>query len=325
MLDNSKIISGLHKISKPYDPDKITTDMPQTMRQLIEYKPDHSSAALETIRLEEFAGVYQTAAAPTILQPRKYTPPVEINNYCRYWPVANSFWKWLKKHRQTVNIDHHLSDNPWPIMVRLTAEIEKRTGYNIDILFSPYDDIDWQDDTDEIDLSRICLPLYFAGNDGDEVPLFALLENIIEYFQAADDLTVRDLPEVLAENLKEPESFIEILNEILHNKRFGLLGENWERALKFLSKYEGSSISYFEMQNEISVSDMDYVFNCCKMIHDMRDAVDPLIDEFSDREGTTTFWKNFVERIYGIKTKTHTHPQTKTKTKRGKTLCQVFA
>ena len=52
MIENSKIISGLQKILKPYTPDKISTRLPTTMRELLDKCVMNAGEYLE-IRIEE--------------------------------------------------------------------------------------------------------------------------------------------------------------------------------------------------------------------------------------------------------------------------------
>jgi hypothetical protein len=320
MISNLKIVDGLKKIAKPYDSEKINTNLPKILRDLLNgsrnpSSPDGQSRDI-TVSEDKHQGRYQPSEKPVVLKKRTYTPPIQIVDYTNYEQFIQAFYAWLEKHNQhrKINLDHKLVEKPWPIMTMFKKLVQQRTGYDSDVLFNPYED-------DSDGMQYYWLPLYWVdcNDESNEVPLIYMLENILQTIKCPSEVEFH-LPEAPVELAGDRAGMAEeVFAGVLASGSFKLMGPKWNKALKFLKSYDGSSLSYGDYsgdENMVEIchaEDIDTLFEYGRAVYQMRQALDPL---FSGIDYPDNYWKCFLERIYGIEKKyPHIRAAKKTKIK----------
>lgn len=328
-----KISTALGKVFKkarPFDPEKPRgVKEPQTLRELM-YWDDKVPVPQEIPQLHfNFMsgqrGVRFCEKTPVDLKsltaprPAPHSCPSAVNS-----DVYRFFYEWLKKKRivKGLDIDHFLTmPKPWPIVDRLDEELVKRTGMDLECYFGMIDT-----EEDESDPFYVAyMPIYDCSCDDDYVPLLEFLES--------RGCSGGHLPEAALEVYKEyheddaePERTMDmaacVFWNIYRQKKWNLLPEPWNNAMKFLFTYH-HPLGFDEWEQAAvhlhNVDAIDDLFYCGKLAADMRAAVDPLVRIADD---TGEMWLCLVEHLLEVVKK---YPKLGTKNEKVKTKVRVTA
>lgn len=326
MIAGRQIADELSKLigTGGYDPNGQpgSRKLPQTMRQLLEADFDVEGSQFDIgiirPRIDLQAGLARRNSAGLIqskqLNIRRPEPPaIGGEDYRGYYSLLSSFWKWLKKKRKAgkINIDHHLKDQPWPLMERFESEIYERTGCYINDFFPQPE---WEcSDEEPQDWSAAWMPLYNLEMEEDASPL---IEFLCAVPAGCED---QRLPEAAYQD--RDASMVdragEILFGIIKHRRFRLLPDEWANAIRALIKYGSGLIAYVEPdETKVDIlceKDIEYFFKCGKDVADMIEGTLPLVRKC--RENSEKFWDDLIEHLLDLPV--YRKPKTKT-------LIQVF-
>lgn len=334
MIDGNRITKALEKLmakSVWYDPDEASASckLPVTMRDLIEFNFE-GMVGYDDDERHEIRRINWPAAS----QPKLSVLPIHAGDLNRKLPgdaaseipeiemdyrgdapVLAAFYRWLQinEPNNNIDVDHPLEGHgydEWPLWVYFTDMLKEKTGYILDDVF--INQIEMEMNYGEpAAWDHIILPLYDIGAGDDDVPLIEFLneftgwrgKNVYEYMPEFPQ-AVYELSPKRYDHSKKVESARLIFRNLLHDGEIELLDKNWAAALAGLDKYGDESISYVDrwddamLQVDGSPADIDRLFKKLSRIRKMREAVDPLIDEYMD--DCEKLWKKLLEKLHAI-------------------------
>lgn len=264
--------------------------------------------------------------------------PEVVQDYRGEAPIMSAFYSWLEINEPDhgIDIDHPMEGHGlgyWPLWVHFGQTLLDKTGFSADVVFNHLYEEEMSLGEPQV-WDTAFIMLYDACNGDDDMPL---LEYLNEFVGWESKISLRFMPEfpqavyeLKGKNCKHSriiEASRLAFRGVLLAGRIDLLDERWSTAIAGLNEYGKDDIYYTDWWDDAMLgiygkaAEIDRLFEKLSRVKKMRDAVDPLVEEFN--EDSEKCWTELLERLNVIAIE---HPTlTETVRSKARPLVEVLA